>query len=586
MMPSVAVPAPPRRWVQRGGAVDERAVGELVRALRLPEPLCRLLVLRGYSTIDGAKSFLRPRLEGLGDPWAMAGMEAAVERVSRALERGETILVHGDYDVDGICATALYTRVLRLLGGRVRPFVPRRLVDGYDLGAAGVAAAVEAGATLILTADCGIVAHEAIAAAAAAGIDVVVTDHHTPGPELPAAAGVLNPNRPDCPYPDKTLSGTGVAFKLCQALWAARGMPAEDLWYFLDLVAIATIADLAPLTGENRILTRYGLRVLPVTRNAGLRALLRRTGLADKPRIVAGHVSHVLGPRLNAVGRMGEAAWGVRLLLAESEAEAEPLAERLESDNRERQIADRETLREALELLERSYDPERDHAVVLAAPGWHAGVIGIVASRVVERIHRPTILIAIAEAGRPARGSARSIPAFHLYEALRACAHYLERYGGHKYAAGLEIRPERIDAFREAFNAHACATLTADDLVAEVEVDVELRLADANAELFRYLRHLGPFGVGNPEPVFAARGVSVAGYPRVVGDGHLKLDLVQDGVRLDAIGFRMAERMREVDVNRGAIDVAFQLQEDRWGNQVSLQARLVDLRPAEGSARG
>ncbi len=576
------VPAPARRWVRRGAAVDTVAVGRLAEALRLPEPLCRLLVQRGYAAPDEAKRFLRPRLDGVNDPWLLAGMEAAVERLARALDRGETILVHGDYDVDGICSTVLYTQVLRRLGGRVVPFVPRRLVDGYDLGPAGVAAAVEAGARLILTGDCGILAHDAVAAANAAGIDVVVTDHHTPGPDLPPAVAAINPNRPDCPYPDKALAGAGVAFKVCQALWAARGQPPDELWYYLDLVAIATIADLAPLRGENRVLTRYGLRVLPVTRNPGLRALVRRAGLADRAFLMASHVSHMLGPRINAVGRMGEASWGVRLLLAESETEAEPLAERLEQDNRERQITDRETLREALELLEHGYDPERDYAIVLAAQGWHPGVIGIVASRVVERIHRPTILIAIAQDGGHARGSARSIPAFHLYDALRACGGYLERYGGHKYAAGLEIRPERIDEFREAFNARARAELNAEDLVPEVEVDLDIRLPEANQELYRYLRHFGPFGAGNPAPVFAVRGVSVAGYPRVVGDGHLKLQLAQDGARLGAIGFRMAEWLKHVDVNRGPIDVAFQLHEDRWGDRVSLQARLVDLRPAAG----
>lgn len=586
MSPSVVVPAPARRWVQRGAAVDAAQVARLAGALRLPEPLCRLLVQRGYAGPDDAKRFLKPRLDGVNDPWLLAGMDAAVERLVRALDRGEMILVHGDYDVDGICSTVLYTQVLRRLGGHVEPFVPRRLVDGYDLGPAGVAAAVQAGARLILTGDCGILAHDAIAAAGAAGIDVVVTDHHTPGPDLPPAVAVINPNRPDCPYPDKALAGAGVAFKLCQALWSARGMPAEELWYYLDLVAIATISDLAPLTGENRVLTRYGLRVLPVTRNPGLRALVRRAGLADRASLMASHVSHMLGPRINAVGRMGEASWGVRLLLAESEAEAEPLAERLEQDNRERQITDRETLREALELLERDYDPEHDYAVVLAAPGWHPGVIGIVASRVVERIHRPTILIAVTQGGVAARGSARSIPAFHLFDALRACGGYLKRYGGHKYAAGLEIRPERIDEFRAAFNAHARAALTPDDLVPEVEVDLDVRLPEANAELYRYLRHFGPFGAGNPAPVFAVRGVSVAGYPRVVGDGHLKLQLTQDGARLGAIGFRMAERLKHVDVNRGPIDVAFHLHEDRWGDRVSLQARLVDLRPAAGSADG
>lgn len=579
MNPPTTPLAPPRRWVQRhGAAADPAAVAALVQALRLPEPLCRLLVQRGYGDEAAAKRFLKPRLEELGDPFGLAGMEAAVERLNRAIARGETILVHGDYDVDGICAAALYTRVLRSLGARVEPFVPHRLNDGYDLGRAGVRAAVEQGAKLILTGDCGIVAHEAVQAAVAAGIDVVVTDHHTPGPTLPPAWAVVNPNRKDCPYPDKALAGTGVAFKVCQALVSARGGDAQELWYYLDLVGLATIADLAPLVGENRIMARYGLRVLADSRIPGLRALLASAGFSQGQGITAGHVSHMLAPRINAAGRMSEAAWGVRLLLAESEAEAEAIAARLEGENRARQSADRQAYREALAILEREFDPDRDYGVVLASPGWHPGVIGIVASRVVERIHRPTVLIALEDGATRARGSARSIPGFYLYEALRDCAQYLERFGGHKYAAGLEIQPARVDEFREAFNARARAALEPDDLIPEVEIDLEVHLEEANAELYRYLRHFGPFGIGNAAPIFVARSVSVAGYPRVVGDGHVKLELVQNGTRLSAIGFRMADRLRELDVTRRPIDVAFQLHEDRWNGRTELHARLVDLR--------
>ncbi|HET9985377.1 MAG TPA: single-stranded-DNA-specific exonuclease RecJ [Longimicrobiales bacterium] len=569
---------PPRRWVQRAAAGDDAAVAELAAGLGLPEPLCRLLVQRGHAEPGIAKRFLRPKLESLHDPFLLTGMHAAVERVGRAIDRGEPILVHGDYDVDGVCAAALYTRVLRRLGARAEAFVPHRLTDGYDLSRAGIRRAAELGATLILTGDCGIVAHEAVAQAAAAGIDVVVTDHHTPGPELPAAVAVVNPSRADCAYPEATLCGAGVAFKLCQALAARHGLAAEELWYELDLVALATIADLVPLTGENRVLARYGLKVLRETRNPGLRTLLRTAGLDGREELAAGHVSHVLGPRINAAGRIGEAFDGVRLLLARDEAEAEPLAQRMEAANRERQAVDQRTLDEALGLLEAEYDPERDYAVVLAGEGWHPGVIGIVASRVVERIHRPTVLIAVG-AGH-ARGSARSIRGFHLYDALSGCAEHLERFGGHRYAAGLDIEPARIPAFRQALNERARAALTPADLVPEVEVDLELRLRDATHELHRYLRHFGPFGTGNPAPVFAARGVVLAGRPRIAGRDHVKLRLLQDGAQLEAIGFRMADRLPALEAAR-ALDVAFQLQENRWNGRVELQARLVDVRPAE-----
>ena len=581
MPTSVTLSTLPRRWVPRGSARED-LVHSLARTLQLPEPLCRLLAARGLGDAEEAKRFLRPRLDQLHDPFGLAGMEAAVARIDAALRRGEAILVHGDYDVDGIAATALYTRVLRSLGRRVEPFVPHRLADGYDLGPAGVGEAKRIGASLILTGDCGIVAHGAVAEAARHGIDVVVTDHHTPGETLPAAVAVVNPNRPDCVYPDKSLAGTGVAFKVCQALYRARGLDPEALWYHLDLVALATIADLVPLTGENRVLARYGLKLLGETRNPGLRALMRRSGLTAEGMgaLSAGQVSHVLAPRINAVGRMGEASWGVRLLLTDDEAEAESIAERLETENRNRQALDRKMLDEALALLERDYDPARDYAVVLAREGWHPGVIGIVASRVVERIHRPTVLIALEPGGGPSRGSARSIRGFHLYHALRACADHLERFGGHRSAAGMEIRPERIEAFRADFNARAREALTPEDLAPEVEIDLELPLHRADEELYRLLRHFGPFGVGNPSPVLAARGVRVAGSPRVVGDGHLKLELSQEGARLGAIGFRMADRLKEIDRARGAIDVAFQLQENHWNGRVELQARLIDLRAA------
>ncbi|HSJ10325.1 MAG TPA: single-stranded-DNA-specific exonuclease RecJ, partial [Longimicrobiales bacterium] len=492
----------PRRWVRRGSTADDAAVAALAAALRLPPALCRLLVLRGHADEGAARAFLKPRLDGLHDPLLLAGAREAVARIVKAVQQRERILVHGDYDVDGICSAALFTRVLRSLGCDVVTFVPHRMTDGYDLGHAGVRRAVEEGATLILTGDCGVVAHDAVDQAVAAGIDVVITDHHTPGDRLPNAVAVINPNRRDCTYPEKGLAGAGVAFKLCEALVRALGGDRDALLWHLDLVALATIADLAPLAGENRILAHYGLKVLRDTRNPGLRALMARAGIATDQPIGAGQVSHVLAPRINAVGRMGAASRGVRLLLAEDAAEADALAEEMEEENRTRQSVDRQILDEAMAMLEASFDPATDYGIVLSSPGWHPGVIGIVASRVVERVHRPVVLLSEdAETGR-ARGSARSIPAFHLYEGVHACASLLERYGGHRQAAGMDVRLDRLDAFRSAFNAHAQSVLTPEDLVAEVKVDIDLDLAEANADLHRLMRHCGPFGLGNPQPVF------------------------------------------------------------------------------------
>jgi single-stranded-DNA-specific exonuclease len=574
-----AVLAPARRWVFPA-APDSAAVDRLCRELRLPATLCRLLVQRGFGEAEAARGFLRPAANHIHPPAQLAGVADAVARLRLAMGRGETILVHGDYDVDGICATALYVRALRMMGAKAEPFVPRRLVDGYDLSDAGVQHAVRIGATLILTCDCGIVAHDAVLRARAAGIDVIVTDHHTPGPDLPLAAAVVNPNRVDCGYPDKGLAGVGVAWKVCCALAAETGFPQERLHSFLDLVAVATIADIAPLKGENRALVRWGLKVLRDTPNAGLRALMRVTGLAEKGEISAAQVGFVLAPRINAVGRMGEALRGVQLLLTDDDHEAEEIARTLEADNRWRQSVEGETLKEALAALEIGYDPERDYGVVLASRGWHPGVIGIVASRLVDRLHRPVVMIALDEHGE-GKGSARSIHAFHLYDAMRDCSGHLVRFGGHRVAAGCSIRAENVDAFREAFNARARAVLTEDDLVPEVRIDIEMELRQANEELVRMLRHAGPFGAGNATPVFAARRVAIEGYPKVVGSGHLKMTLAAYGAKLDAIGFGMGDRSREPGFGTQLLDVAFKLEENHFNGRTSIQARLVDFRPAE-----
>lgn len=567
-----------RRWVFPAPP-DPVRVDRIARELRLPAALSRLLVHRGFGEPDLAREFLRPHAGHIHPPLEMAGMAEAVERIVRAIRAGETILVHGDYDVDGICATAVFVRALRRMGAKAEPFVPHRIQDGYDLSEAGIREAQRVGAALILTGDCGVVAHEAVRRACSIGIDVIVTDHHTPGPTLPDCVAVVDPNRQDCPYPDKSLAGVGVAWKVCCAVADAVGWPREKLNAYLDLVAVATVADLAPLTGENRALVRWGLRVLPETPNPGLRALLRTTGLAGK-EVSAAQVGYVLAPRINAVGRMGEALEGVRLLLTDDEREAERIALSLEAENRARQAVDGETLREAMEELERWFDPDRHWGVVLAQEGWHPGVIGIVASRVVERIHRPTVMVAL-NGREDGKGSARSIPGFHLHEAMTVCSEHLVRFGGHRMAAGCSIRPERVAGFREAFDARAHAVLRPEQLIPEVRIDLEVELHHADDALARMLRHAGPFGMGNATPVFATRGVGVAGPPKVVGERHLKLTLASHGRTIDAIGFGMADRGGEPWLDGGPVDVAYKLEENHYNGRTSIQAKLVDLRPAE-----
>jgi single-stranded-DNA-specific exonuclease len=553
---------------------DPDTVRTLTEALRLPDAVCSILARRGLTDPDEAKSFLRPQLERLHDPSLLADGAVAAARISSAIQDGETILVHGDYDVDGICATALLTRWLRSLGANVVPFVPHRLRDGYDFGPGGLAAAKDAGASLVVTADCGTMAHETLAQASADGIDVVVTDHHTVGADLPVAVAVVNPHREDCSYPDKGLCGTGLAFKMCELIGRARGVETDPLHDYLDLVALATVADLVPLEGENRVLVHFGLRRFSRTRTLGLEALMDVAGVPGS-EITAGKLGFVVAPRINAAGRIGESAEALQLLLTEDAEEARTLAERLDVTNRERQEQDQRTLAEVLEQLEARYDPEKDFGVVLAGEGWHPGVIGIVASRVVERIHRPVVMLALD--GDQARGSARSIPGFHLYDALAECSEHLLRFGGHKQAAGMDVPREAIPAFREAFNAASKARLMSETLRPTLRTDFEIQLDEADLQLVHWLSYLEPHGMGNPGPNFVARGVQLE-QARVVGAGHLKATLVQGPARVDAIGFGLAARHDPADVEGPRYDVAFKLERNDWRGMSRLQARMVGLR--------
>lgn len=551
----------------------------LVSELSLPGPLCSLLVARGLEDPEGAKAFLRPLLSHLHPPHDLPDLSRAVPRILAAIEQKETILVHGDFDVDGMAGTAFLTRWLRRLGGRVVPFVPHRLRDGYDLGPAGLKVAIEAGASLLLTVDCGTTAHEAVAEARARDLDVIVTDHHLPGEDLPEALAVVNPGRGDSTYPGPGLCGAGVAFKLGQGLAEARGIPADELHPFLDLVGLATVADLVPLQGENRILARYGLKAMAQTRNPGLQALMRESGVTAQD-LSTSTLGFVLAPRLNAIGRMGEPADGLDLLLTEDEGEAHRLAQRADELNRIRRETDGRMLDEALEELGRSFDPDRDYGVVLDSDSWHPGVVGIVASRVVERIHRPAVLVAMA--GDRGRGSARSIPGFHLLEAIQACGEHLERYGGHRQAAGMEVRRDRLPRFREAFNAEARRKLEGGALRPILKVDVELGVEDLTRDFLRFLNHMEPHGIGNPRPVLLARDVSLAGPARVVGGDHLKLRLRQGRGELEAIGFRMAGRIPPGTLGTSPVDVAFHLEENVFRGVSRLQASLKDLRTHDG----
>jgi single-stranded-DNA-specific exonuclease len=565
---------------------DPAARQAVAAVLGLPGALAGLLVQRGYSDPEAARRFLRPALADLADPLSLAGMAEAAAEVARAVRAGETIMVHGDYDVDGQCASALLTRALRTAGARVVPHIPHRIRDGYDFGPAGLAAAQAAGATLILTCDCGITAVETVAAARAAGLRVVISDHHLPGPELPPANAVIDPQRPDDTSGLGMLCGTGLAFKLVQALVPLLDLPAHLPFHLLDLVALATVADVVPLIGENRILVRHGLKLLATTRWEGLRALIRVAGLAERD-IRATHLGFVLGPRLNAAGRIGDAADGLRLLLTDDPVEADRLARELDSLNVQRQAMDQRMLEEALAQVERDADPELDLGLVLVSDDWHPGVVGIVASRVVERYGRPAVLVAFE--GDVGKGSGRSISRFDLHGALGECADLLERFGGHHMAAGVTVRRENLEAFRARFAEVARRRLRAEDLAPEQRIDLVIPLSELTPEFERLCRHLEPCGMGNPGPVFGVRGARLT-RPRKVGSSHLKGVLEQGSSRLDMIGFQWWDRIPWFDHVAGArtgvmVDAAFRLEQNEYQGQVSLQARLVGLAAAAEPGR-
>ena len=548
---------------------------ELAQGLSLPEVVCRLLLIRGYVSAEDARLFLRPKLDRLHDPLRFLSMDKAVDRLARAVRDEELVFIHGDYDVDGICSTTLLTRAIRVLGGKAMPFIPRRIEDGYDLSDAGVDAAIAAGAKVVVTCDCGTTAVSPVARLCKAGIDVIVTDHHLPGGELPDCLAILNPKQAGCGYPDKDLAAVGVAFKLALALARALGQNENFIWGMLDLVALATVADVAPLRGENRVFVRYGLKVLSETQNIGMRALIRAAGLSGKP-LTAGRIGFILAPRLNAAGRLGHAIRGVELLLSENEHEANAIAREMEELNDRRQELDHATLVQARERV-LQMDLDDTFGIVLADESWHPGVIGIVASRLVEEFGRPTVLIALSD--EQGKGSGRSISKFDLHGALGQSREFLLRFGGHRAAAGVTIARDKVDEFAARFNDVAKSLLTLEDLVPEIRVDLEVNIDGMDERLESLFRHFEPFGIGNPSPVLLARNVTLSAPPRLVGKDGLKVVLDTGTGSLEALGWGFAHRAVEFQAG-SKVDIAFRLERDEYRGESRLQARIADIRPA------
>jgi single-stranded-DNA-specific exonuclease len=525
------------------------------------------------------KRFLTPSLADLSDPFLLKGMDRAVDRLALARERGETVCIHGDYDVDGVTSVALMLTFLQAVGFRAVYVIPLRLEEGYGLSPEGVDEAVRRGAKVLITVDCGITSLREAAYCREQGVDLIITDHHTPGETLPDALAVINPLQPGCSAPCRQLAGVGLAFKLAIALrsrlradghFAAGGEP--NLREFLDLAALGTIADLVPLRDENRIIATFGLKELTEGRRTGIRALKRVADVKDP--VGCGDVGFRLAPRLNAAGRLDDAKRGVELLLTADPEEACIIAAELDAANRERQEIEKEILADALAMAQSPPMAGR-RAIVMASDSWHPGVIGIVASRVVEAFHRPTILIALRDG--VGKGSGRSIPALHLYDAIAACGEHLLKFGGHKQAAGLTVDQETLAAFIDSFDEVVAGRLTEDDLTPLLHIDAELSPDEVTSDLVRLTASLRPFGMGNPEPLFMLRGAQVVNC-RVLKETHLKLSIAAGGRQFETIGFGMAGR----GIDSGMVDIAFVPELNVWNGRESLQLRLKDIRRSGG----
>jgi len=566
------------RWVLPHTAED--AVSSLQAELGVHPLVARVLSQRGWVKAGEAHAFLSASLADLPDPFLMKGMPEAVERVAAAIALKQKVTLYGDYDVDGVCSTSLLSLFLQELGANVATYIPHRIDEGYGLNRQAIEKIAADGTRLLITLDCGITSHSEVTRANQLGLEVVIVDHHSVPETMPPAVAVLNPHQPGCGYPTKPLCAGGVAFNLCLGLRKKlrdegffAGIREPNLRSYLDLVALATVADVVPLVGANRVLVRHGLAELTAAKRPGVRALKQVAGLEAEEPVTAGTVGFRLGPRINAAGRLDDAAIGLKLLCCGDLDTARPLALALDAANSERQALEQDILTEAMSQAEQRPQAK---GLVLHSEAWHPGVIGIVASRVVERFHRPTVMIAVKDG--QGRGSARSIEAFHLFDALTQCSGHLTRFGGHKHAAGVSLEASAIASFVESFERIAAERLKEEDLIPRVKVDAWVKAQELDEEAAQALLALAPFGNGNPEPVLAAR--RLVTLPKVLPNkkpglaGHLKLTL-EAAPRLDTIGFGMADRLA---LTEGPVDLAFALGVDEWNGRRRVQLKLKDVR--------
>ncbi len=568
--------APPLVWKSR--ACDEAAATRLQAELGLSPVIARLLAIRGHTEPEQAARFLKPSLSHLLDPWLLTDLGPAVDRLLAATSRRERIVVHGDYDVDGVTSTVILRRALELMGADVTHFIPERLRDGYGLQPATIDRLHADGAKVIVSVDCGIRAPDAARRARELGIDLIITDHHEPDSELPQALAVVNPKRVDCPYPDKHLAGVGVALKLVQALCQKTG---HDNWLsaFVKIAAIGTLADVVPLVGENRVIAKLGLEQLTKgPHKVGLRALLDVSGLAGKT-IDGYHIGFMVAPRINAAGRMSTADIATRLLLASDEslaAEATALAQQLDAENTRRRAEEADIVTAARKAVETDPDVGAHTVLVVGGEGWHRGVIGIVASKLVDAFYRPAIVLSIEDG--VAHGSCRSIPGFDVLAALESCAPLLQRFGGHKQAAGLQLEAARIPEFRRAVNDFAHAHLGPDDLRPNLHLDGPLDFDAITPAFMSDLTAMAPFGLGNAKPLFTTGPVDVVDGPRRLKERHLKMSLRQRGRTFRAIAWNSVDKEPVMAGGSGGLEVAFGLEQNEFNGATYTELRLSDAR--------
>ncbi len=560
-----------KRW--KIPEADETLVNALQESLKINKALCRLLILRGIDNFEKARAFFRPPITELHDPWLMKDMDKAVSRILTAISNREKILVFGDYDVDGTTAVASMYTFLKKVHDAVDFYIPHRYREGYGVSKAGIDFAQENGFSLIISLDCGIKSVDLIRYAAQLGIDFVVCDHHLPDDEIPPAIAILNPKQKDCNYPYKELCGCGVGFKLVSALCQKLELPDSVAFEFLDLVATAIAADIVPMTGENRILAFHGLKKANEQPNSGIRALMKLSGLTEQLHI--NNLVFMIAPRVNAAGRMDDASKAVRMFVAGTFEEALHFAEMLHSDNTNRKEADKNITEEALLLIGENAEWVNRKSTVVFQPHWHKGVVGIVASRLIEKYYRPTVVL--TQSGEFAAGSARSVPGFNLYEAIHACKEHLLGYGGHFAAAGMTLELAQVQAFREKFEEIVSATIDETHLIPEIVIDGEIRFTDIRRSFYDIICQMEPFGPGNLRPVFVARGVTDTGFSRIVKEQHIRFSLKQDQVTFTGIGFSMADKFSLL-ANRQPVDIVFKIDENDWNGQKSLQLRMIDFR--------